>query len=219
MSDIFTEVDDDVRRDKAEQFWKTYQNHIFALALAIVLAAAGFRYYEYRQTLAAQAAGAAFTQAIALDKDGKSAEAQTALASLASGGPSGYAILARLTSAGLLAKSDAAGAIKAYDALSADAAVGPLFRDSAALRGALLRLDAGEADRAKSALEALAGASGAFRHSAREALGALALQAGDIETAGKWLDLAVADPQAPPGVKANAEALLGLVAARRPGPK
>ena len=30
MSDIFQEVDEEVRRDKAAEFWKKYQNQILA---------------------------------------------------------------------------------------------------------------------------------------------------------------------------------------------
>ena len=42
MSDIFQEVDEEVRRDKATEFWKKYQNQILAAAVLIVLASAGF---------------------------------------------------------------------------------------------------------------------------------------------------------------------------------
>jgi hypothetical protein len=49
MSDIFREVDEDVRRDKAAEFWKKYQNYIIAGAALIVLAAAGWRFYENRR--------------------------------------------------------------------------------------------------------------------------------------------------------------------------
>ena len=41
MSDIFQEVDEEVRRDKAAEFWKKYQNQILAAAVLIVLASAG----------------------------------------------------------------------------------------------------------------------------------------------------------------------------------
>lgn len=219
MSDIFTEVDDEVRRDKAEAFWRKYQNHVFAAALAIVLVAAGYRYYDYTRGLAAEAAGVEFAKAIELDRAGKGAEAQAALAKLASDAPTGYRVIARLAGAATLANSDAPGAIQAYDVLANDAGLGPLFQDAAKLRGALLRMDAGESDKAKPTLEALAAPDGAFRHSAREALGALALKAGDIAAAGKWLDMAVSDPDAPEGVKKNAEALLGLVASAKPAAK
>ena len=49
MSDIFQEVDEEVRRDKAAEFWKKYQNQILAAAVLIVLASAGFRYWQYER--------------------------------------------------------------------------------------------------------------------------------------------------------------------------
>jgi hypothetical protein len=215
MSDIFQEVDEEVRRDKALEFWKKYQNLIIAGAALIVLAAAGYRFYENRKLSAEQAAGAAFQQALALDNDNKGADAQTALAAVAASGPSGYRTLARLAGAAVMSKSDPKGAIAIYDGLAADASIGPLFQETAKLRAALLRLDLGDPS-AKPSLTALAAPEGAYRHTARLALGVLALDAGDFVEAGKELDLVVADPEAPVAEKRSAESLLGLVAANRP---
>jgi hypothetical protein len=219
MSDIFREVDEDVRRDKAAEFWKKNQNYIIAAAAVIVLATAGWRFYDYRRTQAAQAAGAQFQQVLELDRTGKAAEATTALAKLAAEGPAGYRLMARLSEAALKAKSDPASAIAAYDSLAQDASIGPLFQETARLRAALLRLDAGETDKARSALEALAGPTGAYRHTAREMLGVVALQAQDYNGAGKWFDMLAADPEAPQGVRQNVELLLGLVSSGKPAPK
>jgi hypothetical protein len=219
MSDIFREVDEDVRRDKAAEFWKKNQNYIIAIAAIIVLATAGWRFYDYRRTEAAQAAGAQFEQVLELDRNGKAAEAAAALAKIAAEGPAGYRLMARLSAAALQAKTDPAAAIAAYDSLAQDASVGPLFQETARLRATLLRLDAGQADQAKTALEALAAPTGAYRHTAREMLGVVALQAQDYEGAGKWLDMVVADPEAPRGTRQNAELLLGLVASGKPAPK
>ena len=219
MSDIFREVDEDVRRDKAAEFWKKNQNYIIAVAAIIVLATAGWRFYDYRRTEAAQAAGAQFEQVLELDRNGKASEAAAALAKIAAEGPAGYRLMARLSAAALQAKTDPAAAIAAYDALAQDASIGPLFQETARLRAALLRLDAGQTDQAKAALEALATPTGAYRHTAREMLGVVALQAQDYEGAGKWLDMVVADPEAPRGTRQNAELLLGLVASGKPAPK
>ena len=219
MSDIFQEVDEEVRRDKAAEFWKKYQNLIIGAAVLIVLATAGYRLYENRRLAAEQAAGAAFQQALALDRDGKDAEAEAALAKLAADAPRGYQTLARLFEAAIKAKADPKGALPAYDALAADASIGALFQDAARLRAALLRLDAGEAAAAKPALEALAGSGGVYRHTARLALGVIALNAGDYDGAGKWLDLVAADAEAPDTEKRSAESLLGLVASNRPAAK
>ncbi|MGD0643007.1 MAG: tetratricopeptide repeat protein [Roseiarcus sp.] len=219
MSDIFQEVDEEVRRDKAAEFWKKHQNLIIGAAVLVVLATAGFRFYENRRLAAEQAAGAAFQQALALDRDGKSAEAEAAMANLAADAPSGYRTLARLAEAAIKAKTDPKGAIADYDALAADASLGGLFRDAARLRAALLRIDADEVDAAKPALEALAGNGGGYRNTARLMLGVVALNASDYDGAGKWLDQIAADPEAPEAEKRSADNLLGLVAANRPAAK
>ncbi len=216
MSDIFHEVDEEVRRDKAVEFWKKYQNVIIAAAVLLVIGTAGWRFYQYHRTGAEQAAGAAFQQAMALDRDGKDAEANAALAKLATDGPRGYQTLARLSEAAVKSKTDPKAAIAAYDALANDASIGVEFQQAARLRGALLRLDAGETDAAKSALEGLAGNDGVYRNTARLALAVIALNGGDYDGAGKSLDLVAADPAAPEAERRSAESLLGLVAANRP---
>jgi len=219
MSDIFQEVDEEVRRDKALEFWKKHQNKMIAAAVLIVLLTSGYRFYEYRRDQAAAAAGAAFEEALELDRSGKSAEAAEAFTKIAAEAPAGYQALARLAKAASLAKSDVKAALVAYDAFAADQRLDPLMQSAAKLKGALLRLDNGEADKAEPTLEALAGPGQPFRNSAREALGAMALAKGDYDGAGKWLDAVVSDADAPQQAKRNAEQLLGLVAANRPAQK
>jgi hypothetical protein len=219
MSDIFKEVDEDVRRDKAAEFWKKYQNHVIAAAVIIVLATAGWRFYDNQRLQTAQAAGARFEAALDLGRTGKGAEAAVALSKIAADAPGGYRVLARLAAAALQSKTDPAGAIAAYAAFAQDASIGPLFQETARLRAALLQLDAGQVDKAKAGFEALALPNGAYRHTARQMLGVIALQAQDYEGAGKWLDMVVADPEAPRSVRESAELLLGLVGSGKPAPK
>ena len=219
MSDIFQEVDEGVRRDKAVEFWTRHQNSIFAVGVLIVLATAGYRFYEYRHLQASEAAGAAFQQALDLDRDGKADEARAALAKVAGDAPGGYRALARFAEAALTAKSDPKAGAAAYDALADDASLDPLFRDAARLRAALARLAAGDAEASKSQLETLATPTGVFRNTARLTLGAIAIQAKDYTTAGKWLDLVAADPAAPASEKQSAESLLGVVASNAPAAK
>jgi hypothetical protein len=219
MSDIFREVDEDVRRDKAAEFWAKYQNYIIGAAALIVLATAGYRFYDYRRVQTAEAAGATFQQALADDRDGKSAAAAAAIAKLTTDGPKGYQVLARFTDAALKAKSDAKAGAAAYDALAADASLDPLMREAARLRAAIARVNAGEIDAAKPALEALAAPENVYRNTARLTLGAMALGAHDYAGAGKWLDLVVSDPSAPPTERSSAEQLLGVVASNAPAPK
>ncbi len=100
MTDIFQEVDEEVRRDKAAEFWRKYQNYIIGAALLVVLASAGFRYWQYEKEKAAQAAGDQLQAAIAAFDAGKPNEAFGGLAKLAAEAPGGYRILAQMTEAG-----------------------------------------------------------------------------------------------------------------------
>jgi len=219
MSDIFREVDEDVRRDQAAEFWKKYQNYIIGAVVALLLATGGWRLYEWRRLQAAETAGAQFENALALAREGKSGEADAAFSKIAADAPAGYAILARLSAAASLAKSDPTAAIAAYDSLAKEDALGPLFREAARLRAAILRLDNGQSDAAKKELEGLAAPTGAFRNTARELLGAAALAAGDFEGAGRWLDMVATDPQAPQDTRRNAELMLALVRSGKPAGK
>ena len=216
MSDIFEEVDEEVRRDKAAELWAKYQIHIFVLAALIILATAGYRFYDYYETGARQAAGAAFQDALKLDRDGKTAEAQAALARIGATAPAGYRMLGRFALAAEAGKGDPKAGAVAFDAIANDASVDIGFRDAARLRAALARLDAGELDAARGALETLAAPGGAFRHTARLTLGSIALQQNDYAGAGKWFDFVVADPEAPQTERRAAETLLGVVAAHAP---
>ena len=214
MSDIFQEVDEEVRRDKAAEFWKKHQNQILAGAALLVLATGGFRYWQYEREKAAEGAGDQFQQAIAAYEAGKLDEANGGLAKVAAEHPGGYRLLAQMTEAGAKAKSDPAGAIAAFDAVAGDAALDPLFRDAARLRAALMRLDnPAEEQRGAAELTALAGADGPFRRLARLNLGASALMRGDYDEAAKQLDFVLSDPAALPGERQLAERWLGLVSA------
>ncbi|MBM3609597.1 MAG: tetratricopeptide repeat protein, partial [Alphaproteobacteria bacterium] len=69
MTDIFREIDEEVRRDKASKIWEKYQNWIIGLALLIALGAGGWRYWQYQNRLAAETAGARFEQAVQLERE------------------------------------------------------------------------------------------------------------------------------------------------------
>jgi len=218
MSDIFNEIDEEVRRDKALEFWTKNQNFIVALAVVIVLATGGFRYWQYHRAQQQQAAGAAFQNALRLDADGKPDAARAALAKLQADAPKGYAELSRFVEAGLTAKKDPKAGAAAFDALAADSSLDPLLRETAKLRAALARVAAGETAAARPALEALA-ASGAYRDTARLTLASLAIAAKDYPAARKWLDGVIGDFSAPQSDRRTANALLGLIASQSPTAK
>ncbi len=109
MSELFDEVDEEVRRDQLKRLWDQYSIYIIAVALLIIAGVGGWRGYQYFEAKKAAEAGAAFDKAVELSEQNKHAEAEAAFAELAAMGPSGYRMLARLRVAGEVANRDPQG--------------------------------------------------------------------------------------------------------------
>ena len=213
MSDIFREVDEDVRRDRFEQLWKRYGNLFIGAVLILVVAAAGWQAYRYFQVKQAERASAKFQAAIEMSEAGKGAEAQGLLAGILKKGPAGYATLARFREAAEAGKRDAAAGARLYDELSAAGGLGASLQDLARLRAAMLLADTLPAADLKQRLEPLAATDGPWRNLARELLGLADLKAGEFEGAGRYFDEIVTDPGASPGLRQRVGIYLGLVKA------
>ena len=210
MSDIFHEVDEEVRREKLKQLWERHGNLIVAFALLVVLAVGGWRGYEWWDSKKAAESGAAFEAAVALGESGKQAEAQEAFAKLAKDGSSGYRVLARFREAAELAKSDGAAAVKLYDALAADSGLGRAMQDLAGIRAGLILVDSAPLAELSPRLEPLTAADRPFRHSARELLAIGAWRLGDTAVAKRWFDLIASDIETPAGTRQRMDVLMTL---------
>jgi hypothetical protein len=210
VSDIFQEVDEEVRREKLQQLWERHSNLIVSLALLVVLAVGGWRGYEWWEGKKAAESGSAFEAAISLAEGGKQAEAQAAFAKIAQDGSSGYRILARFREAAELAKSDPPGAVNAYAALVADSSLGQTLQDLAAVRGGLILVDSAPLAELTAKLEPLTAADRPFRHTARELLALSAWRNGDSAAAKRWYDLIATDAETPAGTRARLEVLMTL---------
>jgi len=208
MADIFSEVDEDVRSDKLNKTWAKYSIVVYGLAAAIVLGTAAFTFIKHQKTVAAEAAGAKFLAAQELARANKPVEAVAAFEALAKDSAPGVRALSLLRAAQEQGLTDRAAAVKAYDALAADASVPPLLQEAARMRAGLLRAD--EADKAE--LEKRLGPllNGAFRYTARETLALAALKRGEFEDAGRLLDQLIVDPNTPASMRQRAEALASL---------
>ncbi len=211
MSELFDEVDEEVRREQLKKLWDQYSIYIIALALLIIAGVGGWRGYQYLESKKAAEAGAAFDKAIELSEQNKHAEAQAAFADLAAKAPSGYRTLARLREASEIAARDPAAAVKVYDEIAADRSVGTEQQDVARIRAAGLLLDSASYAEMLQRLEPSAAVGATFRHSAREMLALSAWRNGDMASARKWLDMIGEDGETPPSLRSRAEALQALL--------
>jgi hypothetical protein len=212
VSDVFREVDEEVRREQLKKLWERYGNYFVAAAVVVVAAVAGWRGYQWWEAKKAAEAGAAFEVASTLAETGKPAEAEAAFAKIATDGTSAYRHLARVREAAELARVDAKAAVAAYDKIAADGAVGPVLQDLAGVRAGALLVDAGSFGEAQRKLEPLAAPDRAFRHTARELLALAAWRAGDAAATKRWIDMVMTDAQTPPTTRARVEILVALTA-------
>ncbi len=217
MTDIFHEVDEEVRREQLKKLWEQYGNYLVALCVLIVVGVGAWRGYEWWQAKQAAQSGAAFEQAVTLAESGKHQEAEAAFAKLAADGTAGYRVLARLREAAELARSDPKAAITAYDKIAADTGAGQVIQDLATVRAGFLLVDTAPYSEIRSKLEPLTAADRTFRHSAREILALSAWKAGDMTAARQWTDMIMTDPQTPPGTRSRAQVLSELIAASGKG--
>ncbi|WP_291684435.1 tetratricopeptide repeat protein [Bradyrhizobium sp.] len=211
MSELFDEVDEEVRRDQLKKLWDRYSIFIIAGALLIIAGVGGWRSYQYFEAKKAAEAGGAFDKAVELSEANKHSEAEAAFNDLAAKAPSGYRMLARLRAAAEAAGRDPKAAAKLYDDVAADRSIGAEQQDLAKVRAAGLLVDSAGYSEMLQRLESSTGPEATFRHTARELLALSAWRANDTAAARKWLDLIANDGETPPSLRSRAEALQALL--------
>jgi hypothetical protein len=217
--DIFDEVDEELRAERAQLLLKRYGGLIVAAALMIVGAAAGWqawRWYEARQDQAAAmdyVAAMNLTGAMAAgNSEARRNAGIGAFATLAARAPLGYATLALLREAGLKADAgDLPGAAALWDKVAGDTSVDPLLRDLASLLWAQHALDTADPSLIEVRLKALAVADNPWHALAEEQLALLDLRRGKPDQARAALSVLAQDATAPDGVRGRASALLSRI--------
>ncbi|ADZ70843.1 tetratricopeptide repeat protein [Polymorphum gilvum] len=213
MSDIFREVDEDIRQEKYRRLWDRFGLWIIVLAVVIVAGTGGYRGWSYWQQTKAREAGDMFLRAVALAESGQHLEAQELFGRLETA-TGGYPVLARLRGATDLAVAgNPEEAIARFDAIAADRSVDSLMRDLASLRAGYLALDSLDHAAVQDRLEGVAGDANPWRFAAREILAFSAWKAGDTAAARDWIDRIVDDAAAPADVSGRVGILNELIRA------
>ncbi len=220
MVDIFTEVEEELRRDRAAGLWKKYGNYVVGAALALVLAVGGWRFYETNRARERAAQSAAFDAAI-VELTRKEGPSEAALAALSAQGQGVYSVLARFRLANERAKtaSDSkarADAANVFEALAADAQLPDEWRALARLRAAYLLVDDEPLEAMENRLKPFLDPKSPFRHSAREVIALSAWKNQDLAKAQDAAKAILLDDQAPQGLQQRINLLLIVTQAGKP---
>lgn len=207
LPDIFDEVEEDLRAERAQKLWKRFGTPIIAALLLVVAGVAGWqgwRWYEVRQQEAAATAFLAVhraTEAQGADLPAMAAQFEA----VAGTAPGGYRTIALLRAAALKAETgDMPAALALYDRVAGDSSADPLYRDLASLMWVLRSLDGGDPAALAARIAPVARADGPWSASARELQALVALRAGQREEARRALEALAADVTAPRGIRDRA---------------
>lgn len=222
MSDIFREVDEDLRRDQFVKFWKRYGGIVVGAAVLVVAATAGNVGWKHWRTARMEERTAVLSQALSkLRPETEGAQPDTkaaaeALSQAAGKLGGGHAVLARLYEAGLRARNgETDQAIALYEQVAGSADAEQSLRELATLLSVQQQVDTGDAKALRVRLEPLLKTGNAWRASASETAGLLAVRVGDKAEAARLFKEASEDAGAPQALRARATELAALYAATK----
>jgi hypothetical protein len=206
VTDIFREVEEDVRRERYEQLWKKYGDYAIAGAALIIIAVAGFQLWRVYDQRARAKASDEYMVAEQLFEAGQASEAAEAFAKLQKTAPGGYAAIAKLQVAdSMQAAGNVADAISVYKQIIAG-------KDD--MLGAIARIHAGWAivdTASKSDVEnlvsPLTASSSPWHAMAREILAYADYRTGDTQNALREYQDLLNDPNAPPQLRVRSEVM------------
>ncbi|UFN47056.1 tetratricopeptide repeat protein [Roseomonas sp. OT10] len=210
MPDIFDEVQEELRAERARRLATRWGGLFGVVALAALLGVGGWQGWQWWQARQANQAAAIFLE-VSRATEAENADLKAAgdrFAALADTAPHGYRVLARLRAAALRAETgDGVAALALWDAVASDGAADPLYRDLASLMWSLHGLDSQDPGLLASRLAPLAAEGNPWRASARELQALVAVRRGEREAAKRSLQALAADVTAPQGVRDRAARL------------
>lgn len=206
MSDIFREVEEEVRRERYAQLWKKYGDYIVAAAALLVIAAAGFQLWRYYENRARAKASEEYQAAQELLATNRADQAASAYAKLAESAPSGYAIVSKLEQADALEAGDQADKAAAIYKTIAEGS-DPLLSAVARLRLGWLSVDSKSRLEMETLLAPLTDPTSPWRFTAREILAYSDYRSGGLAAAEKEFESLAAETEAPIGVRQRANAM------------
>ena len=203
MSDIFREVEEDVRRERFEKLWKAYGNYAIA---ALVLLFAGIGGWQLWQRHDQQEREKVSDTFVAAQRISNPQAAASVFVDLSRTAPKGYATVARLSEAGaMLASGQGSQAIDLYKQIAASDS-GPIG-SVARLRAAWALAETASRTDLAELLKPLDQPGNAWRENAEEVLAYADYRAMDTKSAlAKYTALSF-DPDAPDALRARAKAM------------
>ncbi len=209
MSEIFREIDEELRQDKLKEQWAKYGRYVIVVAVLVVGGVGGYKGWQYYELQQREKAAAMYAEAIDLAGQKNLSEAAARLGQLANEGGTGYRIVGTLQQAALLVQAgDHENAAVIYEKLAADTSIPEYYQELALVLMAMQQADDADPQPLIDRLAPLAADGKPWRNTARELIASLYLRLNDAGAARKELTAIADDLDAPPTARARAAELL-----------
>lgn len=206
MSDIFREVEEDVRRERAEKVWKRYGAYIIAAGVLVFVGIGGWQLWQRHER---QEREKISDQFLAAQRITNPRDAANAFVDLARTGK-GYGAVARLAQANaMVASGQGQQAIELYKEIAASdsGTIGSVAR----LRAAWASADTSTRNQLAELLKPFDQAENPWRPNTQEVLAYADYRALDMKSAQTKYAAIAADPGSPDSLKARARAMAEFI--------
>ena len=212
MSDVFNEVDEEVRQEQWKKLFHAYGGYVIGAVVSFVVVFAGGIAWSDYQADQRQLESQRYVAAGQMLANGDAVFAAQLFGSLADEAGDGYGALARLREADALATAgDVTGAVATLDRLADDGDADTAFRDLARLFAVYQLMDSAPRDELEARLAPLLADGSPGRDSARELSGLVALRAGEIARARDLFTIIVEDSTSPSMARSRAAGMLAII--------
>lgn len=209
MTDIFREVEEEVRQEQFEQIWKEYGDYIIAAAAVVIIAIAGFELWQRYEDGQRAKASAEFNAAAAL-ASANPAAGEMAFEKLAATAPGGYALLSKFSLANTaLATGDRAKAVAIYEFVASGD--NGALSSAARIRAAWAIADTASKADLQTLVAPLTDPTSAWRFLAREVLAYSDYRAGQLREAQREYQALADDPNTPQALRFRAHSMASLL--------
>jgi hypothetical protein len=198
------EVDENLRRDQMTSLARKWGKIGAILVGLLLLALGGFLWWQNHRAEQAGLEGEAFSQVLQGVEVGNVQPTDPRLATLAGSSRDGYRAMARLTQAGIVAKTNPAAAAASYQAIADDAGLPQVTRDLALVRAVTLQFDTLPPAEVVSRLKPLAVSNSPWFGSAGELTAMAYLKMGRKDQAAPLFAAIARDTNSPVGLRGRA---------------
>ena len=206
------EVNDELRRDQIEGFWKRFGRPLIGGVIAVLAAWGAWLWWDNRQQQAAGVEGEDMAAAVALLEASDNVTAQKKLDGLKTSKLVGYRTSALMADAAMaIQRGDTKSAVKTYGAIAGDAAVPEPWRNLALVRQTASEFDTMKPEAVIARLKPLAAAGNPWFGSAGEMTAIAYLKTGKPELAGKLFADMAKDEQVPESIRSRAVQMAGVL--------